>query len=538
MCYPVLEHVTVRLYSCVKRVFLSAGLKACLKAYIIMIELEGGKNVLTVFVAEDNYTFGKSVCEKIKDEGSILLGWARDGHTALADILEFQPDLVLVDIKMPLLDGLSVIEQAREQGCTSRFVIISGYDEFSFAQKAIQLGVAEYLLKPFTHRQLAELLQRAEQQVYSKRRRDERSEFQCLLNNQESVPLPYGSYCVCLVNVGPYAYENVLADNPFFHAINLVEVESSIREKLPETYVCYLLRGLAENEICVVFAALATQPFTVSPQKVRGYFPETVPVHVCSGGWFGDQRRLFSEVARQRQQLRRQMYYEKDTLLNLSVNQQQNAEAYPMENWERLLEQRQWKAVSRSIRAQVAAWEICHPTQYWLERQVYAIAQSMQVYIPFADQSVFLQNTLQALCTHIRYAQFGESLLQGLQELFQQSLEGYSAAPDVTAREIQKYLETHFTEKTTMEDLSQIFCFSNDYISKLFKQYYGETPMQYLLGLRIRHAESLLLKNPDLNLRQVSEQSGFFDKFHFSKTFKKVKGCSPQEYRSIYAKNA
>ncbi len=80
------------------------------------------------------------------------------GLEAWKEILCFQPDIVIADIRMPGLNGLELIEKCGELEHRPQFVIVSAYDEFSYAQKALRFGVREYLLKPVNHFRLLEIL--------------------------------------------------------------------------------------------------------------------------------------------------------------------------------------------------------------------------------------------------------------------------------------------------------------------------------------------------------------------------------------------
>ena len=77
-----------------------------------------------------------------------VIACASNGQEALDFIEQYQPDIVVVDIKMPQIDGLEVIRRAKAAGFTCRFLILSGYDDFSLAQKAIRYGANGYFLKP------------------------------------------------------------------------------------------------------------------------------------------------------------------------------------------------------------------------------------------------------------------------------------------------------------------------------------------------------------------------------------------------------
>ena len=73
---------------------------------------------------------------------------ASDGEEALQIVRSQKVDIALVDIEMPEMDALQLIEQSRRDACTTEFIIITGYDNFKYAQKAIQCGGFDYLLKP------------------------------------------------------------------------------------------------------------------------------------------------------------------------------------------------------------------------------------------------------------------------------------------------------------------------------------------------------------------------------------------------------
>lgn len=91
--------------------------------------------------------------------GCAVAGEAADGKEGLAKIETLQPDIVITDIKMPFLDGIAMLE-AGQKKCVFEAIVLSGYGEFSYAQKAVSLGVTEYLLKPLDFALLAQALQK------------------------------------------------------------------------------------------------------------------------------------------------------------------------------------------------------------------------------------------------------------------------------------------------------------------------------------------------------------------------------------------
>ena len=88
-------------------------------------------------------------------------GEAANGLAGLAVIREKKPDLVVADIKMPVMDGIEMVRTLREEGIGSRVIFLTAYSDFSYAQHAVKLGAADYLLKPFRDGELEAAVKRA-----------------------------------------------------------------------------------------------------------------------------------------------------------------------------------------------------------------------------------------------------------------------------------------------------------------------------------------------------------------------------------------
>ncbi|MDQ0920426.1 response regulator [Paenibacillus sp. V4I5] len=120
-----------------------------------------------ILVAEDEPWIRSSVVEMVNriGEGTITVSEATNGEEAWALIQELWPTVLITDIMMPKMDGLSLIQKIHEHEIPMIYIIISGYDNFQYAQKAIRYGVTEYLLKPVDMEQLREALHRSEQSM-------------------------------------------------------------------------------------------------------------------------------------------------------------------------------------------------------------------------------------------------------------------------------------------------------------------------------------------------------------------------------------
>ena len=117
---------------------------------------------LTFVVAEDEERMRDYFARKAVelDAGLECVGTAADGEEAAEVVERCLPDLLITDIKMPVLDGLDLVARVRRTNPDLRILIVSGYDEFPYAQRAIELGVDDYILKPVDVEKLREALRR------------------------------------------------------------------------------------------------------------------------------------------------------------------------------------------------------------------------------------------------------------------------------------------------------------------------------------------------------------------------------------------
>lgn len=115
-----------------------------------------------ILLVDDEEEVRKSMIKKIdwKNAGFEVAGDAENGEEAMEMIEASEPDVVLTDIRMPYMDGLSLAERVRQHYPSTKVVIFSGYDDFEYAQKAIKLNVTEYILKPVNVEELTSILKR------------------------------------------------------------------------------------------------------------------------------------------------------------------------------------------------------------------------------------------------------------------------------------------------------------------------------------------------------------------------------------------
>ncbi len=131
--------------------------------------------MLKVFLAEDESVVREGLRDNIswQQYGFEFAGEATDGEMALPMIRKLQPDLLITDIKMPFMDGLSLCHIVHQEFPNMKMIIISGYDDFEYARRAISEGVEQYLSKPVTRRSMEKALQEVKKKIDNEREQED-----------------------------------------------------------------------------------------------------------------------------------------------------------------------------------------------------------------------------------------------------------------------------------------------------------------------------------------------------------------------------
>lgn len=121
--------------------------------------------MLRVFLVEDESIIRETLRDTVPWSrlGYTFVGEAADGEMALPLIRNTRPDVLITDIRMPFMDGLSLSKLVMEERPDIKIIILSGYDDFEYAQQAIKIGVEQYLLKPITKATLVHVLQEVQE---------------------------------------------------------------------------------------------------------------------------------------------------------------------------------------------------------------------------------------------------------------------------------------------------------------------------------------------------------------------------------------
>lgn len=455
-----------------------------------------------------------------------VVSTARNGAEGLEKIAKFRPDLAIVDIKMPVMNGIEMIRQAKEQYPDMTFVVLSGYGDYEFTSQAMELGVRHYILKPCDESKMIPVLNKAFAELEEARKKNARSE---KLETEARLLKPYAreqlfrdlllgkaqasSGARQLVDeLGGEQRMVLLLDFRLkcgFGSLERYVVGNMLGDLLPDGTL--LMTTGVDRDVLVLADAMAESSVETAVQVLKKEFKrfETLPM-LSSASRTGTLAEL-SVLFRQAQEL-----------LQLNMDENEPALLRPSRN----------AALPETVN-EIFDLEALRQTGSYEE-----LLQELAFSFAKMEAKDYRPQQRQKLC------ELAWKLLFEDKAAPEDSLPAWADAltaawnhpqPDARSREIFLAIYENLPEpEFSLQTIAQQRLFmSEDHLRRIFSQMTGNRFSAYLEHCRITQARRLLEFQPDMKISRLAELVGYpLDGQYFSKVFRKICGVTPTEYRN------
>ena len=541
--------------------------------------------MVKLFLVEDEIVMRDGIKKHIEweKEGIEFVGEASDGELAYPMILDLKPDILITDIKMPFMDGLELSELVKKELPNINIIILSGYDEFTYAQRAVSLGVTEYLLKPITPSGLLKTIKKVQQKIEEERqsenevdwRREEIEEkndvarvklFEALILNSMSMSeildeskelgmnLTARYYRIARVYFG---VEGEQAD-AFSEARNTFR--SEMTELINTSYPGYYL---ADRGIDGFILLLTGNEESDVVENLEEFIPKVVSIaeSIAGSQYFmgiGSVVYRLSEI--------KNTYFEANKAFAHRFLDEPNQVIYSHE-----AEGMRYAAAEKPVGMDIGRLVTNEHSHKALE--TFLKTGSFDEAEPFLDgvfgsigeqnlSSVMFLNYITMDCYFIMVrflSEIGGEPQKLEDELgninaFLKEMTGWKDSLNFLKNCLKKvieirdsrsakkygkilhkaieYIDQNFDkEDISLNAVSSVANISPNHFSAIFSQEMGVTFIEYLIGKRMERAKELLMTT-DMRSSEIAYQVGYKDPHYFSFTFKKTQGMTTREFRS------
>ncbi|CAM3575185.1 response regulator [Paenibacillus lupini] len=478
----------------------------------------------------------------------LVIEQAKNGKIALQMAEEFQPDLILMDVKMPGINGLEAVELINASNPAIKFIMVTAYDTFDYARRAIKLGVKDYLLKPSKASEIVATVQRVLHLIEEERKTVETTEQQRF----------------ALQKVMPIIETDIVTQLLFdhVHEVHLDELVgllgvSTANEKYAMTV---LLPNGSENYYSAIKEKVRSMgsgwvgamygrqiPIIVFPEAERSVRSQAVTmarellaVAKSDGheGWFIGIGNVYESLDQIRQSYQEALIASMDPTLPVKYRFYEDTpvlgvtrDGYPVKQIEQQLFDRirlgQWEQVRTDMLDFIRRYEneganLLYTQQRVLELLWIASRVLLEMGVEI-DTPLYSSQAQDYRQLRVE----SELLLERMRQTFSEHHDRIE--PD-TIQQIKQYIMDHSHEDISLEAIGSMVGLSPFYISKMFKDQLGINYIDFLTECRIKKAIKLM-GDPERSLKEITYMVGYHDPNYFSKVFKKMCEVSPTEYR-------
>lgn len=549
--------------------------------------------MLKIFLAEDEVVVRETIKRMIPWEelGFELVGEAADGEMALPLLIRQQPDLLITDIKMPFMDGLTLARLAKKEIPGLKVVILSGYDDFNYAKQAIGIGVEDYLLKPITKNALIERLseirsryehEKTQKEYYEKFQREmqayeknsSRDFFEALVDGSMDMMEVYKRAEKLGLDIVAEAY-NVLiftmnCDEDFSgQRDEYSSWEAESLELLENFFAGHSSAMLFRSNIFSYGVLLKGQRETIE-ENTRACVDEIRKILSRQDGrreWFlavGQSVERLSQIQKSYHTASRafsQRYLYDENILyydEMETMEHPGGQAETEDN--AYLQKVDVNALNPAILQKFLSNGLQEETENFVKDYFYAIGQEPMESLVFRNYVIlnvrfsvisFIKglgcdtNEMESADTEEVLAESGknmESAIAYAKKMISQAIEIRDQNSGNKKRSILKtavdFIDSHYMdEEISLNTVANVANVSSNHFSALFSQNMGQTFIEYLTTLRMNKAKELL-RCTGMRSSEIAGEIGYKDAHYFSYLFKKTQGMTPSDYRKAREEKA
>ena len=544
--------------------------------------------MLKIFLAEDEVVVRETIKRMIPWEelGFELVGEAADGEMALPLLIRQQPDLLITDIKMPFMDGLTLARLAKKEIPGLKVVILSGYDDFNYAKQAIGIGVEDYLLKPITKNALIERLseirsryehEKTQKEYYEKFQREmqayeknsSRDFFEALVDGSMDMMEVYKRAEKLGLDIVAEAY-NVLiftmnCDEDFSgQRDEYSSWEAESLELLENFFAGHSSAMLFRSNIFSYGVLLKGQRETIE-ENTRACVDEIRKILSRQDGrreWFlavGQSVERLSQIQKSYHTASRafsQRYLYDENILyydEMETMEHPGGQAETEDN--AYLQKVDVNALNPAILQKFLSNGLQEETENFVKDYFYAIGQEPMESLVFRNYVIlnvrfsvisFIKglgcdtNEMESADTEEVLAESGknmESAIAYAKKMISQAIEIRDQNSGNKKRSILRtavdFIDSHYMdEEISLNTVANVANVSSNHFSALFSQNMGQTFIEYLTTLRMNKAKELL-RCTGMRSSEIAGEIGYKDAHYFSYLFKKTQGMTPSDYRKV-----
>ena len=490
----------------------------------------------TVLIIDDNRLAVEALTKTIPwDElGLPVIGSAANGREGMRIIAAQHPDIILSDIHMPEMDGLTMMEQMADELASSRVIFITAYEKIEYASRAIKLSAFDFILKPIDNQELCESLRRAKHSLLRDRDEEERSgKLKAVLQRTrllaaltQGYGVPDGSLVRSFSETPPDSYFLLVAETqggfsgPALQRLDFI----SFPEHLD------IVTALVNGDIVLYCGIHGDDVWqSVSRSIATRLSQNLLGVNMAVSNPHTDPAEFRIAYEEALQALLYHHIYERSTELDFYCSSQSNAAKH---TWLKDAEQLCSKMAQKV--------DSIEPEQVWttvMEKSGGRL-RLIKVMLMFFCTKVMQDkmsaskwtNSLDIIVCNLTKFNTEAGARRWVDTFFEEVRSINVPASTSLVHSVLEYVKTHVTDGLVLEDVAEKFYVSPNYLSTLIRKETGQTYRQFVIDAKMSMARQLL-NDTRMRVEDIAYAIGYENYISFYNIFKKIEHCSPSEYR-------